>query len=109
MTNTLANAPAEVHAVCAAMEENARQAWPKEDIDTLRPVYAREETAYSKQTWGYEPTGNWLIGCSFEGFCSTMVWKPTGWFYRESWSGRDVPMKGGHEEALANARVCFTG
>ena len=98
MIKALSNAPDEVVAVHAAMIANAQQAWPGEDMDALRPVYARKDN-----------DGSWLVGCNFPGFCDTMRHNCSGWFYRESFSGRDVPMANGYEEALRNARVCFTG
>ena len=103
----LTDAPAPVLEVHNAMLANARENW---DADfALTAVYTRPEDSYNHETNEYEPTGNWIVGCNFEGWGPSMIFKEGVWFYRSSRTGEDKPMKGGHEEALGNAQIFFTG
>ena len=104
----LTNAPAPVLEVHNAMLANARERFG-DDTDDLRPVYTRPEDSFNRETYNYEPTGNWIVGCNFEGWGPSMIFKEGVWFYRSRRTGEDKPMKGGHEEALGNAQIFFTG
>ena len=99
------NAPEEVQVVHAAMMENARQRWSEEDMKILRPVYThRGDSGYAG---GYELDGSWIVGPNYEGMGPWMMWKDGVWSYR---GGRaDKTMPGGFSEALANAKIFFTG
>ena len=103
MSNLL-GAPSQVLEVYNAMLANAQQA----DFDHWA-VYARPEDSYNRETYSYEPTGNWIVGCNFEGWGPSMIFKEGVWFYRSSHTGEDEQIPGGHEEALGNARCFFTG
>lgn len=104
----LTDAPARVLEVHNAMLANARERFG-DDTDDLSPVYTRPEGHYSRVTGEYETTGCWIVACNFEGWGSSMIFHEGDWFYRSSRSGEDRLMKGGHEEALANASIFFTG
>ena len=101
------NMPAPVREVHEAMVANARENWDDEDMKCLRPVYTRTEDRYDSETHSYTSTGNWIVGCNFEGWGPSMIFADGVWFYRER--GYDKKMKGGHEEALGNASCFFTG
>ena len=102
-------APTQVLEVHAAMMCNARERWSEEDVQAIKPVYTRAEDRWDNETNEYETTGNWIVGCNFEGWGPSMIFKEGVWFYRSRVSGEDSPMKGGHEEALGNAQIFFTG
>ena len=101
----LTDAPAQVLEVHNALLANARQNWDDDFADTA--VYTRPEDNYNRETNEYEPTGNWIVGCNFEGWGPSMIFKSGVWYYRSR--GIDKPMTGGHEEALGNANCFFTG
>lgn len=105
----LTDAPAPVLEVHNAMLANARERWSEEDMTILRPVYTRPEDSYNSETYNYDATGNWIVGCNFEGWGPSMIFKKGVWYYRSRRTGEDTPMKGGHEEALGNASIFFTG
>lgn len=99
--SNLVGAPEEVLVVHRLLVENAEEAGYDASF-----VYCREERRYP----GYQPSGNWLVGPNMEGFGGTMVRTSAGnWFYREAWSGEDIPMKAGFEEAKSDASCWFTG
>ena len=101
-------APTQVLEVHTAMMRNARERWSEEDVQDIAPVYTRAEDRWDDKTNEYETTGNWIVGCNYEGWGSSMVWKNGVWYYRPGHS-EDRPMKGGHSEAIANASIFFTG
>ena len=105
--SNLTGAPAPVLEVHNAMLANARENWDDDFADTA--VYTRPEDSYNRETYNYEPTGNWIVGCNFEGWGPCMIFKEGVWFYRSSRTGEDKPMAAGHEEALGNAQIFFTG
>ena len=104
----LSAAPAEVLEVHKAMVENAIERFGGDDYQSLAPVYTRPEDRYNDETREYELTGNWIVGCNYEGWGSSMVWKNGVWYYRPGYS-EDRPMKNGHSEAVGNASIFFTG
>ena len=101
----LTDAPAQVLEVHNALVANARQAWDDDFADDA--VYTRPEDRRNRETNKYEPTGNWIVGCNFEGWGPSMIFADGVWFYRTR-SG-DKQMAHGHEEALGNANCFFTG
>ena len=101
----LTGAPAQVLEVHNALLANARQNLPADLADTA--VYTRPEDWYNEEIWGYKRTGNWIVGCNFEGWGSSMIFKGGVWYYRIR--GVDKAMAHGHEEALGNANCFFTG
>ena len=104
--SNLTNAPAQVLEVHNALLANARERFG-DDTDDIGPVYTRPEDSYNRETNDYEPTGNWIVGCNFEGWGPSMIFADGVWFYRTR-SG-DKQMAHGHEEALGNANCFFTG
>jgi hypothetical protein len=104
----LTDAPAQVLEVHNAMLANARERFG-DDTDDIRPVYTRPEDNYDSTTNEYKMTGNWIVGCNFEGWGPSMIFKGGVWFYRSWRDGEDKPMAAGHEEALSNASIFFTG
>ena len=64
----------------------------------------REELAYPD----YLPNGEWIVACNYEGWGPSMLWRDGEWFYRYGYKA-DEKMKRGKQEALANARIFFTG
>ena len=100
----LTGAPDQVLEVHNAMLANARENWDGDFADTA--VYTRPEDRRNHETNEYEPTGNWIVGCNFEGWGSSMIYKGGVWYYRRT---IDMSMASGHEEALGNARCFFTG
>ncbi len=108
----LTDAPAQVLEVHNALLANARENWDDDFADTA--VYTRPEDNYNRETNEYEPTGNWIVGCNFEGWGSGMIFKSGVWYYRSRRTGEDTAMcpgdpARGHEEALGNANCFFTG
>jgi hypothetical protein len=101
----LTNAPAQVLEVHNALLANAQENWDDGFADTA--VYTRPEDNYNSETYEYEPTGNWIVGCNFEGWGPSMIFKEGVWYYRSR--GIDKAMAAGHAEALGNASVFFTG
>ena len=57
------------------------------------------------------PYDEWAIGDNLERLDGCIVYnvKKDQWFYREKWSGEDTLMKGGEQEAIANAEIFYTG
>ena len=101
----LTGAPDQVLEVHNAMLANAQENWYGDFADTA--VYTRPEDRRNHETNEYEPTGNWIVGCNFEGWGSSMIFKGGVWYYRSH--GVDKEMAGGHEEALDNAWCFFSG
>jgi len=101
----LTGAPDQVLEVHNAMLANARENWDGDFADTA--VYTRPEDRRNHETNEYEPTGNWIVGCNFEGWGSSMIFKGGVWYYRSH--GVDKEMAAGHEESLGNANCFFTG
>ena len=102
----LTDAPSQVLEVHNALLANARERFG-DDTDDIGPVYTRPEDSYNRETNDYEPTGNWIVGCNFEGWGPSMIFADGVWFYRSR--GVDKQMAHGHEEALGNANCFFTG
>ncbi|MDP6232065.1 MAG: hypothetical protein QF913_07845 [Nitrospinaceae bacterium] len=93
----LANAPKEVLKVHNLLVKNATEAFGDKKFGK-DAVFTRADE-----------DGSWIVGPNFENYGNSMIYKPEGWFYRESWSGADKAMRGGYEEAKGNAQCFFTG
>ena len=103
----LNNMPTLVREVHEALLANARKNWDDDFADTA--VYTRPEDRRNHETNEYEPTGNWIVGCNFEGWGPSMIFADGVWSYRSRHTGDDKQMAHGHEEALGNANCFFTG
>ena len=103
MSNLL-GAPSQVLEVHNAMLANAQKA----DFDHW-VVYTRPETPWNRELGPSDPDVNWIVGCNFEGWGPSMIFKQGTWFYRDPNTGEDEPMAHGHEEALGCAGCFFTG
>ncbi len=103
-----ATMPAQVLEVHNAMLANAKKAYPDEkDDEVIRLTYTRAE----KKRDGHKniPTGAWIVGSNHEDGSAEMVWQNGVWQYESTRTGARWPMEGGHEEALANASIFWTG
>ena len=103
-----ATIPPEVLEVHNALVENARKVYPDpEDFKAWKPVYTYPEDYWERGEYKY--TGAWVTGSNREDGKPAMVWSEGQWFYHSNRSGYRRPMEGGHAEALANAKIFWTG
>ena len=86
---------------------NARNAHDPDNQFQDKPFRADQEYG-SGPDRGFDPN-TWVVGSNREDGGSSMIYKAPEdkWYYRSSHTGEDRPMKGNHEEAVANARGYF--
>ena len=103
-----ATIPPEVLEVHNALTENARQVYTDpEDFEAIAPVYTYPEDYWEGAERKY--TGAWVTGGNREDGRPVMVWEDGVWFYHSTRSGHRRPMEGGHDEAMSNASIFWTG
>ena len=92
--------PAGVRLVEKAMLENAKAA----GIPSWR-VYVSYYTGCMPSM----PCAEWHCADNVESGLETIVFAGKKWFLRDRHTGEDTEMKGGFDEAMATARIFFTG